>query len=1480
MDHDLYLPGGDLTKTLSFLPGLAADAFMPLLLADRGLHLARDASGRNRYARFEHILVPGRWHAQRLKAVPDIAESVGMLTMAGSLRVDQLREMQRSHVRKRRGGHGVTVLLAPSSGNWLDGKGRRMGLDDGSIATLCALLRKRCDLRHVPHPAQRYSKFPIGRELLDADLVISDYSSVIYEAWALGKPVIFPRWLFGASVIDHAPASAEGHVLKHRIGLHPDRPEELLALLEAPPSQPGPDVDLFMDDFLANYRGGSAAAHVLDALTAVAAPVPSFPGVAVLRREVDEHLAQKNWAEAERIATQLIAYNGEDPDNYDALAKSLHAQNKWWQEIIALERLTSLAVPEQAGHWFRLGQAQENMRWHCAAARSYGRAIALKGKAAPTQWHYLLGYVLETPGHDGPPDPVAAQQAYARAIEADSKLNAASFGIGVFHQERGYWRDAALAYSAAIAEQARPEAELHYRAGMAWDRCYDWAEAELHYSMAVLRMPRIGNWNFRLGFVRERQGKYPEAAEAYAMAVRHAEKHTAYWIYRLAYVLEKAGETRAACLAFLHLQPDPDLPPGLIGDLDHPVLDCLRPQAMAAAAEAEQGLTDRFRQGLQDDILKRMQGCTPGVTPSSLSHYARYVCEAMQDWDGAARYHAAAAARSNRHEPALYYALGRALTFAGRPAEACEAFRSYRVLQQPHGLNEATAKRTDLRKLLNSYAEYLDVLPIRPRSILFESFNGHSLTCNPYALYRHMRSDPRFDGFSYIWTCNSPQDAPDDVRLDPQVVLVQRESDLYLRAIASCEYLVNNSGFPYYFIRREGQKYLATWHGTPLKTLGKRQKYKFFDHKRTQRNFLQATHIISPNPHTTQVYLDDYDLRGLYAGHLGETGYPRIDRTLTLDPGRRREILQKLGLSGQRRVVFYAPTWRGTLSDVAFDTDRLVQEIKGFPKDVDVIFRGHSLLEDLLSGLDLGCTVVPKEIESNEVLAITDILITDYSSIFFDFIPRNKPIILYVYDEEAYEAERGMYFPIDDMPGLKVRSHAALVQALTDLARAPELVLEGYEAARARFCPHEDGQACARTVAFFFDDAPETRVAHLDDKTNVLIHPGSLQSNGITTAFVNLHHALRDSPCRLVTLFSPAGPETDRDRREQFDKLDIKAAYVPRFGYAVESFEEGWLRKQQGTRWSGPLEGERAAILARFHGREYRRIMGGARVDAVVSYSGYDTFFQDVLASSGPQVRRIAVLHNDMHLEFTVKFPELVRNFETLASFDHIASVSRHTSMLNQSTLAPTFGIPAETFVPIDNMLDIDQVTRLAKAPPPEDLAGVFAGAAGPVFLSIGRLSIEKDHAKLIHAFQGLLQTIPRARLVILGEGPLRLTLEQQIRDLRLEGRVLLPGYVANPYPLLKRADCFVLSSNHEGQPMVLLEALILGKTIIATDIEGNRGVLEGRGGMLVENSVEGLTAAMQAVVAGQVSAPAFAPAAYQAEALRGFLALVRGTGQ
>lgn len=109
------------------------------------------------------------------------------------------------------------------------------------------------------------------------------------------------------------------------------------------------------------------------------------------------------------------------------------------------------------------------------------------------------------------------------------------------------------------------------------------------------------------------------------------------------------------------------------------------------------------------------------------------------------------------------------------------------------------------------------------------------------------------------------------------------------------------------------------------------------------------------------------------------------------------------------------------------------------------------------------------------------------------------------------------------------------------------------------------------------------------------------------------------------------------------------------------------------------------------------------------------------------------------------------------------------------------------------------------------------------------------------------------------------------IHDLKLQKNVHLLGIRHNPFPLLKKADCFVLSSDHEGQPMVLLEALILGKPIVATDIVGNRSVLEGRPGLLVPNSEEGLLVGMQKFLDGEVTSKEFDYQEYQKNALRMF---------
>ncbi|HAL9276739.1 TPA: glycosyltransferase, partial [Escherichia coli] len=112
---------------------------------------------------------------------------------------------------------------------------------------------------------------------------------------------------------------------------------------------------------------------------------------------------------------------------------------------------------------------------------------------------------------------------------------------------------------------------------------------------------------------------------------------------------------------------------------------------------------------------------------------------------------------------------------------------------------------------------------------------------------------------------------------------------------------------------------------------------------------------------------------------------------------------------------------------------------------------------------------------------------------------------------------------------------------------------------------------------------------------------------------------------------------------------------------------------------------------------------------------------------------------------------------------------------------------------------------------------------------------------------------------------------QRQIITLGLEKSVHLLGRISNPFPLLKRADCFVLSSNHEGQPMVLFEAMILDKPIISTDITGSRSALEGRSGVLVENSVDGLFNGMRDFILGRLEFKHFDIESYQKNALSMF---------
>lgn len=166
-----------------------------------------------------------------------------------------------------------------------------------------------------------------------------------------------------------------------------------------------------------------------------------------------------------------------------------------------------------------------------------------------------------------------------------------------------------------------------------------------------------------------------------------------------------------------------------------------------------------------------------------------------------------------------------------------------------------------------------------------------------------------------------------------------------------------------------------------------------------------------------------------------------------------------------------------------------------------------------------------------------------------------------------------------------------------------------------------------------------------------------------------------------------------------------------------------------------------------------------------------------------------------------------------------------------KSDLVSAFGIPADNVQTVYNPVDLDRIGSLTHSAPGHS----FFAQQKPVVIAMGRLTPLKGFDILLKAFTLVIQRID-ARLIIMGEGPQRDYLETMVKDLGITGKVSLAGFQRNPYGLLAHAYTFVLSSQYEGLPIAILEAMACGVPVISTDCRsGPREILQnGQCGVLV----------------------------------------------
>lgn len=1110
------------------------------------------------------------------------------------------------------------------------------------------------------------------------------------------------------------------------------------------------------------------------------------------------------------------------------LSVVIRKQGRTWQEVEALAH--TLALDAGKAQWqFEQGEAQDKMNRFSEAGAAFREANRLKpGNAI---WHYREGYAWERAD-----ERKLADSAYTAARACDKDLKAKIFGIGVFHQHRGLWPQAAAAYE----NEARVQpfnGELLYRLGLAHDRCYRWEKAADCYKQALVFEPHKPDWHYRLGFVLERQGLLQQAAQAYEYAATTRSIHTPYWFYRLGYVLAGAGEYEKACAAFLHTRTEADL--------------AAQPVAQAKLSEAQTVLSEEYMHGLKANLRTLQMG---GMALNSKDQATTFYklgnqAERLQMWEEAAEAYQAAVERVPKHNGHWYYRLGYVLTKMERMHAAASAFSETRVFKQAHGVDMTRYEKDAGLIQVMEYTEYLETLSVRTNVILYESYSGVSISCNPYAIYQAIVDSSRFSDWIHVWVLNDVDRIPADCIGRKNVIFVPRDSQLYQRYLATAGWLINNSTFPTYFIRREDQYYLNTWHGTPFKTLGRDIKGNFMEHKNSARNFLQATHIISPNEHTTKILLERNGVAGLFSGKIAETGYPRNDLVINATADEKFEFRKKLGVVDDGKpLVLYAPTWRGILGHPEINPEKLISDLKNLQEqECHVIFRGHYFAEKALAEVGLGNVyIAPQAMDTSELLAIVDILVTDYSSIFFDFLPTGRPIVFYAYDLEQYQQERGLYFDMDKMPGLICNDidelNIELCQIIFELSTGMWKCNDNYYRAKNKFCAFEDGYSSGRAVEFLFESNNSCVVLNKDDRKRVLINIGDIGINGITTAGLNFVKNISEN--YNVTLIVDVGSEKSGGRKHQvISGVSEKVHVLAKAGRRIISAEGKWVNEKYFQQNS--VSKPQFDLLKSAEKKEFKRMFGSGYVDYVINFDGYPRAWALLFALGVPDGSCNAIwLHNNMREEQKLKYPFLEAVFGLYKNYQKIISVSESVYAANFFELKEYIPDSEEKMIFIENFVDVDSIILNSLESLDKDIEEWLAEWKGFLYVNVGRLSVEKNHRRLVEAFSRI-SNIADSRLAIMGSGMLLPEIEIEIEKLGLKDNVRVFEARSNPFPLMKKANCFVLSSDHEGQGLVLFEAMALNVPVISTDIPGPRSVLANGVGVLVEATSDALSKAM-----------------------------------
>lgn len=400
-----------------------------------------------------------------------------------------------------------------------------------------------------------------------------------------------------------------------------------------------------------------------------------------------------------------------------------------------------------------------------------------------------------------------------------------------------------------------------------------------------------------------------------------------------------------------------------------------------------------------------------------------------------------------------------------------------------------TIKKTKLGKKIHTYLfrkkrlrkckEMAQNSEINEKQVIFSVFQGRSYACSPKAIYEYMISHNDFWDYTFIWAFNRPDDKKKYFH-DNRTKIVKSNSEEFFRYLYSSKYWVFNFKTPDFYIKTDKHIFLQCWHGTPLKKLGRDIEIEGnagSSLKKVHQTYLDDArkydYFISPSRYSSEKFISSFGLNILgKESIILEEGYPRNDFLFNYTQRNVLQIKESLNIPEDKKVILYAPTFRDNLYtkgvghtyELGVNILRLKEELSD---NYVLLLRLHYFVANRIdiSQFEGFAYNVSGYDDINDLYVISDMLITDYSSVFFDYADLNKPILFYMYDLDEYKNDiRDFYIDLTELPGPIYEKEIELIQGVKNVESIELKYEKKYKTFKSTFNYLDDGHATERVL--------------------------------------------------------------------------------------------------------------------------------------------------------------------------------------------------------------------------------------------------------------------------------------------------------------------------------------------------------------------------------------------------------------------------------